>query len=207
MRKIALLCLILLPLISPAQEESSKRYVHKGLLSGDASIAPGMLLKQNVSTVSIPGTLEYFWDEHVSIKADIYYQANAGLTNDSLRLIANHQLFVGINYHIHTNSNFDPYLGFQPGVAYGQVRPESKLPFQEQTPYGQVQYNASLAPVLGLSIGFNYYFFRYFHIFVEARYVHGTLLYNAPGSFSLDELKCQFGLGWNLNLLHQKKSS
>jgi hypothetical protein len=80
MRKIALLCLILLPLISPAQEESSKRYVHKGLLSGDASIAPGMLLKQNVSTVSIPGTLEYFWDEHVSIKADIYYQANAGLS-------------------------------------------------------------------------------------------------------------------------------
>jgi hypothetical protein len=197
--------MLLFPLLGICQEAPDKRFVHEGILCGDISIAPGMLLNQNISTISIPATLEYYWDDHVSLKNDIYFHVSSGLTNDSLRLIANHQLFVGIAYHFTTKGNFDPYVGFQPGIAYSQVKNESKIPFSDQTPYGRIEYSPSLNPVLGLSVGFNYYFFRYFHLFVEARYVHGTHLYNAPGAFPLDELKCQFGLGWNLNLIRKKK--
>jgi hypothetical protein len=209
MKRIIIFSLLLLPFKQYAQDtkdDKHKRYVHTGIFCADVSIAPGFLINQNISTISIPAGIEFYMDSHVSFKADVYYHVTSGLTSDSLRLTANHQLFCGAAYHFTTKGYFDPYFAFQPGVSYGQVTPESKLPRTTDTPNGKIDYNGNLAPILGLSLGFNYYFPRFFHIFVEARYVHGTLLYNAPAAFPLDELKIQFGLGWNLNLIKQKKA-
>jgi hypothetical protein len=182
------------------QEEQNARFVRAGILSGGASISPGLLLQQNISTISIPLTGEYYLDEHVSIKADVFIHVSSGLTADSLRLIANHQLFTGLSYHFKTTGNLDPYLCFQPGLAYSQVKRESKLPFNDQTPNGTIEYTPSVNPILGVAAGINYFFPRFFHIFIEARYVHGNALFNAPWAFPLDELKVQFGLGWNMNV-------
>jgi len=209
MKKILIYSLLLVPMFLRAQEEKEKKkqYIHTGILCADVSIAPGFLINQNVSTISIPAGIEFYFDQHVSFKADVYYHVTSGLTNDSLRLTANHQLFCGASYHFTTQGYFDPYLAFQPGISYAQVSNESKLPQKTDNPNEKIEYTPNLAPVLGISLGFNYYFPRFFHIFVEARYVHGVLMYNAPGSFPLDELKLQFGLGWNLNLIKQKKTS
>ncbi len=207
MKTFILSLYLLIPILGFTQEEPAKRYVHTGILCGDISLAPGFLLQENISTVSVPAGIEFYVDPHVSFKADVYFHVSSGMTQDSLKLIANHQLFVGASYHFTTKGYFDPYLSFQPGVSYAQVQNESKIQVDAQTKYGTIDYSANIVPILGVALGFNYYFPRYFHIFVEARYVHGTLLYNAPGSFPLDELKLQFGLGWNLNLIKQKKAA
>lgn len=196
------LILLLIPAFAFSQEEQSKRFVHAGILCGDISLAPGLLLQENISTVSIPGTLEYYIDEHVSIKSDVYFHVSSGLTSDSLRLTSNHQLFTGIAYHFKTNGNLDPYMAFQPGLAYTQLTRENKLPNADQTPYGTLSYSPAINPIVGIALGVNYYFPRYFHIFIEMRYVHGTHLYDVPVSFPLDEVKYQFGLGFNINTKH-----
>jgi len=203
------LFLFLFPFLSLgllAQETPKKRYVHTGIFCADVSIAPGFLINQNVSTISIPAGIEFYLDEHVSFRADVYFHVASDITSDSLKLTANHQLLCGASYHFATKGYFDPYLAFQPGVTYGQVTPQNKLPMNTETPNGTIAYSPNLAPILGIALGFNYYFPRFFHIFVEARYIHGTLLYNAPGAFPLDEMKISFGLGWNLNLIKQKKA-
>jgi hypothetical protein len=187
-----------------AQEEPVQRFVRAGILCGGASISPGLLLQQNSSTISIPLGGEYYLDEFISIKSDVFIHVSSGLTSDSLRLVTNHQLFTGLAYHFKTKSNLDPYLCFQPGLAYSQVKRESKLPFNDQTPDGLIEYTPSLNPVLALACGVKCYFPRFFHIFLELRYVHGTALFNAPWAFPLDELKLQFGLGWNMNVLRKK---
>ncbi len=186
------------------QEEQNTRFVRAGILSGGASLSPGVLLQQNVSTISVPLTGEYYLDEYISIKSDIYISVGSGITADSLSLKTNHQLFTGLAYHFKTKGNLDPYLCFQPGIAYTQVKTESKVPQIDQTPSGTIEYTPSVNPILGFSAGINYYFPRFFHIFIEARYVHGTALFNAPWAFPLDELKLQFGLGWNMNVLMKK---
>jgi hypothetical protein len=204
MKALILSFCLILALSCSAQEQADQRFVRAGILNGGASISPGFLLQQNISTISIPLTGEYYIDEHVSVKSDVFIHVGSGLTADSLRLVANHQLFTGLSYHFKTKGNLDPYLCFQPGLAYSQVKRESKLPFNDETPDGRIEYTPSLNPVLAISAGINYYFPRFFHIFIEARYVHGNALFNAPWAFPLDELKVQFGLGWNINVLKKK---
>ena len=201
---ILLVCLLWLNGVLSAQEQAnSLPFIHKGLLCTDLSIAEGMLLNQKVSTVSVPARLEYYLDHHVSLKNDIYFHISSGMTKDSLKLVLNHQLFAGIAYHFCSRSFFDPYIALQPGLAYAQVKSEQVNQVNEHTPFGQIDYTPNINPVLGLSAGFNYFFPRYFHFFIEIRYIHGTHLFNAPMAFSLDELKGQFGLGWNFDF-HQK---
>ncbi|MFI5151434.1 MAG: hypothetical protein ACHQRM_17030 [Bacteroidia bacterium] len=188
-----------------AQEEAKKQFISAGLLCGDASLAPGYLFSQNISTVSIPLSAEYYIDSRISFKSDIYLHVSSGMTSDSLTLLNNHQLFTGLAYHFKTNGYFDPYIAFQPGVSYAQLHSEMK----EKVTVLDVtdpSYHPNIVPVAALSLGFRYFFPRYFHIFIEARYVHGTLVSDrpTPGSFPLDELKIQFGLGWNIRT---KKSS
>jgi hypothetical protein len=195
-----MLCFLLLNSFLFCQEESGTTSVNrKGLICTDISIAEGLLLNQKVLTVSIPARLEYYLDEHVSLKNDIYFHVSSGMTKDSLKLVLNHQLFVGIAYHPSTRSFFDPYIAFQPGLAYAQVKSVQITPPPDHTPFGQIDYTPNLNPVLALSLGFNYFFPRYFHFFIELRYIHGTHLFNAPAAFPLDEIKGQFGLGWNFD--------
>jgi hypothetical protein len=201
MKKIVNLLLICLAfaVTASAQDEPAKRFVTAGLLCGDASLAPGFLLSENISTVSIPLSAEYYFDGHVSLKADIYIHVSSGMTSDSLTLKSNHQLFTGLAYHFVTKGYFDPYIGFQPGLSYAQLQSDAKTTYSVLNET-DLSYHPNIVPVMAVSVGFRYFFPRYFHIFIEARYVHGTLVCDrpTPGSFPLDELKMQFGLGWNI---------
>jgi hypothetical protein len=193
-------CLLLLnSFLFCQQEAGSALNNRKRLICADISIAEGMLLNQKISTVSVPARLEYYLDEHVSLKNDLYFHISAGMTKDLLKRILNHESFAGIAYHPSYKPFFDPYIAFQPGLAYTQVRSEEKIRASDPTPFGQIDYTPNLNPVLGLSFGFNYFFPRYFHFFIEIRYIHGTYLFNAPAAFPIDELKGQFGLGWNFD--------
>lgn len=201
MKKIffALLALILLYTSDCFSQEESKRYVRKGLIRDQGTIAPGLLLKDNLSTISLYGTLEYYVADNVSVRGNGYYGMQIDKPNfdKTPYLSSNHQLYAGISYHFTTKGHLDPYLGFEPGVAFSQ----SVIGKTDEETFVS---NTSANPLLSPVIGFNFYFQRVFHLFCEARYIQGKHLSNAPTSLSLNELRFAFGLGLNLNLLKKK---
>lgn len=187
-------------LFSQVQEEK-KQFIHKGILRAQATISPGMLLKENVSTISIHGNLEYYVADNVSIRSDSYYS----LQSENNPFEFNHSLSTGVSYHFKTKNHFDPYLAFQPGLAWSQRKNIICGDDPTFVPCFDKTYKASANPLISSAIGFNFYFQRVFHLFAEARYLAGKHLSDDTTSLSLNELRFSFGLGWNLNLIKQKK--
>lgn len=177
-----------------AQTESG-RYVHKGLLRATATISPGVLLEEKTNTISLHGNFDVYIDSDLSLRSDGYFFLN---TLDDIQPLAfNHSLFSGAAYHFKTNNHIDPYIAFQPGLAIAK----SNGPFiiTSSGEKDRITYNTAFNPLLSGVIGFNYYASKFFHLFMEVRFVEGNQLSNAPVSTSLNEVKFSFGLGFNLN--------
>lgn len=189
---IFLLALLSCPAL--AQKDTSQ-YIHKHLLRAQSTISPGFLLQPRANNIYIHGNLEYYLDEKISLRGDGFYFVSAVSSLEYFKM--NHSLFSGASYHFKTKSHFDPYLGIQPGLAITQA-------IYNPCPEGAVcilpviaQEQPSVNPLLSGVIGFNYYAQRIFHIFGEARYVHGNNL-SPQGSMKLNEVRFSFGLGFNI---------
>ena len=187
-----LIAFISLPVLA---QKDSARYVHKHLLRAQATISPGMLLESKARNIYIHGNLEYYADETISLRGDGYYFVSSfGNTN---HFLMHHSLFSGASYHIKTKNHFDPYIGIQPGIsitqAFYNTCPDGAMCFAPP----RLQDSYSFNPLISGVIGFNYYAQQVFHIFGEARYVHGTHL-SELGPLSLDEVRLSFGLGFNI---------
>jgi len=169
-------------------QEESGAYIRKGLLRATGTISPGILLKENSSTISLHGNLEYYVDHNISLRGDAFYSI-------TLPFQFNHAILSGASYHFKTKNHFDPYLTLEPGIAISKL-----TSVQNQG----VQSNFSVNPLFSGAIGFNFYFEKYFHLFMEGRYIYGEHLSNADAPYSLSELRFSFGLGYNLHLLRPK---
>jgi len=102
----------------------------------------------------------------------------------------NHNLMVGLNRHI-IYKNHDLYFGLQPGISI------TKTVFAEIIKTDGVGVNPVLSPI----VGYNYYVYKYFHLFVQSRLILGTHLHGSVQP--LHELRVSAGLGLNLNLLNK----
>lgn len=188
-----------------AQQEDGQ-FIHKHLLRADASIVKGYLLKENFQTVHVNGNLEYYADNKISIRGDANYMlGSSGLTADSIGLNNNISVLLGAAYHFHTKGHFDPYFIFQPGIAYTTSYKQFDLSTNDAR--SKIKYKAAMSPIATAGLGFNYYFQRFAHLFLETRYVYGQHLSNAPTPISLQELRITFGLGFNLFIIKEKKES
>ncbi len=207
---ISLLCIVALGAADTSvcfSQEESKQFIRKGLIRSQATICPGIMLKENISTISLHGTLEYYVADNVSLRGDTYFylQGKDAYGNNPFQI--NHATFSGLSYHFRTKSHFDPYFTIAPGVTVTQdnsfeaclnsLGPNVTVSFCKQT-------EKSVNPLLSAGFGFNYYFQKWFHLFGEARYIGGKYLSDAPAPLSLSELRFSFGLGFNLNLLKKK---
>jgi hypothetical protein len=146
------------------------------------------------NNIYLHGNLEYYPNDKLSVRSDSYVFLNA---LSSFVELQNHSNFTGISYHFTTKKQFDPYITFQPGIAYVKVAPVvaiSLIAFPEISGW---------VPLYSSAIGFNYYAKKYFHLFMEARYVRGELP-AYPVAISLNELKLSFGLGFNLRVKKPK---
>jgi hypothetical protein len=165
-----------------------------GLLKTSLTLSKGQMLANNgYSTAYLHGFLEYFPSERVSLRGDSYLQVlNRPSDNlsTSFPLESNHTVFSGVMYHFLAGA-FDPYVGLQPGLAYGRLG----LPFT-------LEY--SLSPVLGITGGANYYVGKYFNFFLSAQWVQGKATTKEIGAFSLNEIRVSGGLGFNLDVLRNK---
>ncbi|CAG0966540.1 MAG: hypothetical protein HND27_04205 [Bacteroidetes bacterium] len=170
-------------------------FIEKGLLRFQGTLSAGKMLQQNVKNVLLHGDMEYYTDQKISIRSDVYYFVNSPGNNKPLK--QNHSLFVGSNFHLFSQGSFDAYIGIQPGVALSQ----SAVP-KESSPVFST-YPSTFNPLFSGIVGFNYYGPQYFHLFIQARYISGNHLSDvAP--IPLEELRVSFGLGFNLNVLNLK---
>jgi len=198
MKKIIFLFLVFGFLAGKAQEEKS-RFIKKGLFRTTATLSAGVLLKEKTSMIYGQGIIEYYVADNVSMRGESFYMVKATYNGDPTfavyypHISANHQIFAGANFHFPTKSHFDPYIGFEPGIAIVTAA------LSPGTTGGEYLSKQTGNPVIATILGFNYYFERFFHLFMEARYVHGKYLSDYPDPLSLSELRFSFGLGFNFN--------
>ena len=190
-----------------AQQENTQ-YIHKHLMRADASVVGGYLFKEGMNAVHINGSAEYYLDNKVSIRGSAsYLLGSSGLTKDSIGLKDFHSIYLGTVYHFPTKGHFDPYVILQPGLSYtSSYQVNNWVPLQlKDEGIGHTYYSGVLTPLATAGVGFNYYFQRFAHLFVETRYVYGMHLSQAPSPISLQELRVTFGLGFNLFIMKDKK--
>ncbi|MBI3500718.1 MAG: hypothetical protein HY063_02900 [Bacteroidetes bacterium] len=203
MKKIILLAAILSVVEGSFcfSQQESEQYIRKGLIRSMATISPGILLKENASTISLHGNLEYYVADNISLRGDSYYFLKAKDNNGNNPFDFNHSTFAGASFHFKTKNHFDPYFAFEPGVSIARINYTYSWGFEQ---YEWRQSNIHVNPLISSAIGFNFYFQKFFHLFMEGRYVYGKDLSNVTIPLSLSELRFSFGLGWNLNLIKKK---
>jgi len=204
LKNIFILFFTLISFTGFTQEENAQ-FIHKHLTRATASIVAGVMLKNNINNVHVNGNLEYYLDNKISIRGDFNYMlGSSGLTADSMGLKDNHSILLGAVYHFHTANHFDPYLILQPGFAYtSSYNAKYSSLLQDNTKI--IYYKPVISPLATVGLGFNYYFQRFAHLFLETRYVYGQHLSDAPKPISLQELRITFGLGFNLFVAKEKK--
>jgi len=190
MVKKFVLFLCIFPLLVSAQETSNS-IAEKGLLRATGTISFGGMTKHEQTNIYLHGVTEYFVSNQITARGDIYYYLKSG---DKQMLNQNHQLFAGASYHFNTTSNFVPYVGLQPGIALTQAN------FVPIAIGINNENNVEASPLISGVVGFNYFASKWFHLFIDGRYVSGKHLSNQK-VITLDEFRLSFGLGFNLNVL------
>lgn len=192
MVKKAFILAFLVPFICNGQEAEVKQYPHAGLWRSQATISLGQK-RGDFTHMYLHGDLGYHLTDDIEIRGEIYYFLNT--LGDTAAFEYNHQLLFGALYHFNTGSNFDPYLGLQPGIALSKSASECPDDTQDALPW-QCQQSAN--PLFTTVAGFNYYGTRWFHVFAQVRYVRGVHL-GQMLPVHLDELRFSVGLGFNIN--------
>ena len=174
-----------------AQSEEKKERTWK--LTGDDwkvtsafSFAPGFLT-ENTQTIQLHG---YLGMQHkgVHFRGDAFYFL--GSFGDRPRFDMNHQVYCGAFYHFLNKKQFQPYVGFQPGVAIARSSEHFTLDANSNETKARIATN----PVGSAIGGFTYYGQKLFFLFLEGRYIFGKHKSNSNPVF-LDEMRFSFGLG------------
>ena len=176
-----MLCLICLN--SKAQEES---IIRKGLLRTQITITPAILFKSKQSFFYLHGNFEGYVIKKISIAGDAFFSlGNASAGTPTFKF--NHNIFFGASYHF-TNKNNDFYLGLQHGISITKLIILTDNSTRPKT---------GVNPVVAVVVGYNYYVHKYFHFFVQTRFIAGQHLYNVRKDLS--EFRFSAGLGFNIN--------
>jgi len=181
--------LLLIALSLKAQEDRVEK--KDGMLRATAGIEPGVLLNSGNLTTYISGLLEYHLQERISVRGDVSAYFNL---KDS-PLLSNHGLYFGALYHFSNRAIVDPYLGLQPGIHLTKFR------YFDDSGAGPFRTEFRVLPVASLVGGLNFYVSRFFNFYISSRAVFGTFSGGgAPLSIPMNELRVNFGLGFNLGL-------
>lgn len=178
MKRIILILTISISTLTFSQERDWK-------IKSALSFAPG-ILTENTYTIQLQGYLG-FLQHKIELRGEAFYYLDA--FGDRPRFNFNHQLYTGALYHFSENS-FQPYLGFEPGIAYAQ---SSEYGSYDATS-GDVVYKKAVNPVGSVVGGFDLFGEKFFFLFVETRYIFGKHKTNTYPVY-LDEWRFSFGLG------------
>lgn len=183
------LCILVTVCGNIFSQEENKQYIHKNLSRTTLTFSTGYFPKNKVSSVYLTGNVEYYTNNKISVRGDGYYFVNnlsESILSNEFIPNQNDGLFFGALYHFKSNSHFDPYLGLQPAIAISQSKNNMQIS------------SITVNPLFSSVLGFNYYAKKYAHLFINARYVSGKHLSEASSPMSLNEIRFEFGLGFNL---------
>jgi len=171
-----------------SQAQWDTNLVHKGILAGVGTVGVGIMPSSNITNAYVTGNIEYYAERSVSIRGDGYFFVNSLSKNSPLK--QNSSVYFGAFYHFPTHSGFDPLIGFQPGAAFARTTDSA---------YGKAD-QGTMAPLLSVVVGFNFFAEKWFHIQANIRYTAGQES-TQQTQFDLTEISFNFGLGWNFNLI------
>lgn len=185
---LKVLLLIVLPFIARAQTDDKRSVLDKTCIV-QATISPGyMFYKGGLWNSYFHSTLEWGFDNRVSIRCDgSYFFTTQG---DLKPFKMNHSLLLGAFYHFPKNK-CDFYFGLQPGAAMVQ---QNDYTFNDST---ITDPKIKVAPIITAAVGANYFFWKYMNMFVSVKYVHGNHISQYGDAIPLDELRISAGLGFH----------
>jgi hypothetical protein len=189
-RKVILLAVSCWLLAYSCVAQSDTAFIRKGLLRAAGTFAFGTMPENKLSNGYLTGNIEYYTDQKISIRGDVYYLLNS--LNANGPLAKNDALYFGAFYHFNTNSHFDPLIGIQPGISYTQMNIDGSPDV------------ATICPLASVIVGFNFFAEKWFHIQINARYTIGEHLTEVDET-NISELSFNFGLGFNINTSHRHK--
>lgn len=169
-----------------SQEDS---YVRSGLISTSLTISPSTMLNRSDNNYYLTGFLEGRVDKHLSFRGETHYFMDGEKEIPYFKKAA--RTYFGIQYHMPVK-NFDPYIGFMPGVSLLQLNADR---------IGGEQQGIKATPSVSLNIGASYYIWKYFHFFLNMSYVKSTAYGFTQTSGKSDELIFSAGLGLNINTI------
>ena len=161
------------------------------------TISPGYMLSyRSLWNSYFHATLEWCFDNRVSIRADGSYFFDTQGDVEPLRM--NHSLLLGAFYHWPVKK-VDFYIGLQPGASMVQ---QDSYSYSDSTIMDPV---IKVAPVITSAAGFSYFFWKYMHIFLSVKYIHGNHVAQYGPAIPLDELRISAGLGLQIPFGNNKK--
>lgn len=174
-------------------------YIQPGLLEASATFSPGTMLNRNSTNYYLSGYAEYHLDRRLSLRSDNFFLLTSPdedpLIDEAFRS------YFGVFYHFRGDeySNWDKYIGFQPGITYMEKNPYHGGIFYIQEPEPQ----RSLTPSFAFTVGTSFYVWKYFNFFANLTYVNSKLSGVPDGPFKTDELIISAGLGFQIQTRKQ----
>lgn len=178
---------------SHAQEEFQG---YKSILRAQATLSAGYNIPFGSINYFLHGDLEYYMDDRISVRSDVFYFLNSRTSQDVVEPFAfQHSLVTGFQYHF-SKSKLDVFMGLQPGLVLGQ-RQYAQIENLNGSPSPLAEPQKSVAPIVSINTGLNYYAGKFFHLFTHLRYNYGWFSDNYSVC-SLSEFRISFGLGFYL---------
>ena len=174
------------------QRRTGKQLIRSGLVKIGIHAGPSFLLNPSLTYVNTGGELEVYISRRFSLRGDFSFSIP---TPQSIQTVVhNHSMFWGMNYHL-PYKKLDFLIGIHPGFSVVQgVKADKSLA------------TTKVVPVISALGGFHWYFSRYFHCSLLARFVAGTYYSDAASPINLYEVRVMAGIGFNINLVPLKRA-
>lgn len=169
-------------------------YIQPGMINASATFSPSWMLNRPSANYYLSGFAEYHLDRRISFRSDNFFMMNSA--DEDPFLDQAFRSYVGAFYHFRKSqwSNWDKYIGFQPGIAY-----MAKNPYN-----GGIQSlvllkpEFSLSPSFAITAGTSFYVWKYFNFFANLTYVNSKLGGVSGAPYKTDELILSAGLGFQI---------
>jgi len=172
--------IVLLSGLTSLLQAQQKANVGKGTIRSFLTLSPGKMLNTSNKYFYAHGNLEYYFEKNRSAAGESYFMLGSENPETS-QFKFHHSTFFGVNQHF-IKGNSDLYIGIQPGITFNQLKNVENA------------HNAA-NPVFSSALGYNLYFFKYLHFFVQTRVILGEHGMDRPEK--LGEIRFSAGLGLN----------
>jgi hypothetical protein len=179
----SIVLLLLFSFFGNAQELNTRKH----LVGATSTISPGFQKNNPDVNIYLHGLAYFYPEPKVSINGEIYWYT--GAQEQRTLMAENSSLIFGMNYHFAKDGKFDPFVGIMPGLSL-----VSAINYNIQRPTAS---KISVVPIMTFNAGMKFHMAKWCNVFMNIRYVKGTLVENYYQSLPLDELRVSFGLGFN----------